>query len=286
MNALYPTLSQGNYRHIINYESQPATAFHKLAMNCLFFKQERALEKRQPGTSGLEMSAMGLECMGLSRGFGPETERKTAIKLLRTVFENSVNFFDTAEAYGSYVNEELIGEALEPFSDEVIIATKFCYSYDNNGKVFGLNSRPEHIRAAVEASLKRLRPKRIDLYYQHRLDPNVPIENEAGEIKDLIQQEKVKHFGMSEASAKNIRRAHPVQPVAALQSESSLWWREPEQKMFSTLEELGTGFVPFSPLGKGFLTGAIKVSTQFGDGDTRDKGATKAQIALYRYTKC
>ena len=262
------------------------------------------MNKRSLGKSGLEVSALGLGCMGLSYGYGPATEKNAAIKLIRAAFERGVTFFDTAEAYGPYLNEELVGEALEPFRKNVVIATKFGFKEGSPSK--GLDSRPERIREHTEAALKRLRTDVIDLLYQHRVDPNVPVEDVAGTVKDLIRQGKVKHFGMSEAGAESIRRAHAVQPVAALQSEYSLWWREPEKDILSTLEELGIGFVPFSPLGKGFLTGAISDKTEFDKSDFRNvvprfseesrkanqalvdalgriadqKKATKAQIAL------
>ncbi len=229
------------------------------------------MKKRLLGKSGLEVSALGLGCMGLSFGFGPATEKSEAIKLIRAAVERGVTFFDTAEVYGPYVNEELVGEALAPFRNQVVIATKFGFepNPDGSGKWTSLNSRPAHIKQVVEGSLKRLKTGVIDLLYQHRVDPNTPIEETAGAVKDLIQAGKVKHFGLSEAGAKNIRRAHAVQPVTALQSEYSLFWREPEQSVMPTLEELGIGFVPFSPLGKGFLTGKIDESTQFGSTDFR-----------------
>jgi aryl-alcohol dehydrogenase-like predicted oxidoreductase len=216
----------------------------------------------------LEVSALGLGCMGLSFGYGPATEKSAAIALIRAAFERGVTFFDTAEAYGPYLNEELVGEAVEPFRDKVVIATKF--GFKKGAPAEGLDSRPERIRDHTDAALKRLRTDAIDLLYQHRVDPEVPIEDVAGTVKDLIQQGKVKHFGMSEAGTDTIRRAHKVQPVAALQSEYSLWWREPEQEILPTLEELGIGFVPFSPLGKGFLTGAINKDTQFDKTDFRN----------------
>jgi len=228
------------------------------------------MQKRKLGKSNLEVSALGLGCMGLSYGYGPATEKQQAISLIRTAFERGVTFFDTAEAYGPYKNEELLGEALAPFRDQVVIATKFGFEFDANGGQSGMNSQPQHIREVAEASLKRLKTNVIDLFYQHRVDPNVPIEDVAGTMKDLIQQGKVKHFGLSEAGTQTIRRAHAVQPVAALQSEYSLWWREPEQEILPTLEELGIGFVPFSPLGKGFLTGAINESTSFDSTDFRN----------------
>jgi len=226
------------------------------------------MEKRILGKSGLEVSAMGLGCMGLSFGYGPATDIKDAIKLLRTAFERGITFFDTAEAYGPFKNEELLGEALAPFRDEVVIATKFGFEAGETAK--GMNSQPQNIRNVAEAALKRLRTDRIDLFYQHRVDPNVPIEDVAGTVKDLIAEGKVKHFGLSEAGVASIRKAHAVQPVAALQSEYSLWWREPEGEVIPTLEELGIGFVPFSPLGKGFLTGAINENTEFDKTDFRN----------------
>ena len=226
------------------------------------------MQKRELGNNGLEVSALGLGCMGLSYGYGPATEKQAGIKLIQTAFEHGVTFFDTAEAYGPYANEELLGEALEPFRNEVIIATKFGFK---DGKpASGLDSRPETIRAVTEAALKRLRTDVIDLLYQHRVDPNVPIEDVAGTVKELIKEGKVKHFGLSEAGAQSIRKAHAVQPVAALQSEYSLWWKEPELEILPTLEELGIGFVPFSPLGKGFLTGAINENTTFDKTDFRN----------------
>lgn len=262
------------------------------------------MQIRELGRSGLRVSALGLGCMGLSYGYGPATGRSEAIALLRAAVEQGVTFFDTAEAYGPFFNEELLGEALAPFRDQLVIATKFGFKGGHADA--GLDSRPERIRAVAEASLSRLKTDRIDLFYQHRVDPNVPIEDVAGTVKDLIAEGKVKHFGLSEAGVDAIRRAHAVQPVTALQSEYSLWWREPEQAVLPVLEELGIGFVPFSPLGKGFLTGAINVGTQFTADDFRnsvprfaaearqanqalvdrisaiaaDKGATPAQIAL------
>lgn len=226
------------------------------------------MQKRKLGNSGLEVSALGLGCMGLSFGYGTPTDKKDATHLIRKAFELGVTFFDTAEAYGPFVNEELLGEALEPFRKEVVIATKFGFK---EGKTaLGLDSRPENIRAVAEAALKRLRTDVIDLFYQHRVDPNVPIEDVAGTVKDLIKEGKVKHFGLSEAGAQTIRKAHAIQPVTALQSEYSLWWREPEKKIIPTLEELGIGLVPFSPLGKGFLTGKINVNTKFEKDDFRN----------------
>ena len=229
------------------------------------------MQKRILGKSGLEVSAMGLGCMGLSFGYGPATDTKQAIELIRAAVEQGVTFFDTAEVYGPYLNESLLGEALEPFRDRVVIATKFGFTFGNDNKQQILNSRPEHIRAAVEGSLSRLKTDVIDLLYQHRVDPEVPIEDVAGTVKDLIAEGKVKHFGLSVAGVQTIRRAHAVQPVTALQSEYSMWWREPEQEIMPLLEELGIGFVPFSPLGKGFLTGAINAQTIFGADDFRSK---------------
>jgi aryl-alcohol dehydrogenase-like predicted oxidoreductase len=229
------------------------------------------MEKRQLGKSGLEVSALGLGCMGLSFGLGPAVEKQTGINLIRAAAERGVTFFDTAEVYGPFTNEELVGEALAPYRKDVKIATKFGFKLDvTTGRQAGLDSRPEHIKEVAEASLKRLKTDVIDLFYQHRVDDQVPIEDVAGAVKELIQQGKVKHFGLSEAGANTIRRAHSVQPVAALQSEYSLWWREPEEEIIPTLEELGIGFVPFSPLGKGFLTGAISKDTQFDKADFRN----------------
>lgn len=226
------------------------------------------MKTRKLGNNGLEVSALGLGCMGLSFGYGPATDIQDAIKLIRTAFERGVTFFDTAEAYGPFANEELLGEALAPFRDEIVIATKF--GFEGGDSKAGLNSQSVHIKAFVEAALKRLKTDRIDLLYQHRVDPDVPIEEVAGTVKDLIQQGKVKHFGLSEAGAQTIRRAHAVQPVVALQSEYSLWWREPEAEIIPTLDELGIGFVPFSPLGKGFLTGKIDENTTFDSTDFRN----------------
>lgn len=262
------------------------------------------MQKRQLGNSGLEVSAIGLGCMGISFAYGPAMEKSAAIHLIHAAFERGVTFFDTAEAYGPFTNETLLGEALAPFRDQIVIATKF--GFKNGDVAQGLDSRPENIRAVAEASLKRLKTDRIDLFYQHRVDPNVPIEEVAGAVKELIVEGKVKHFGLSEAGVQSIRRAHAVQPVAALQSEYSLWWREPEQDILPVLEELGIGFVPFSPLGKGFLTGAINEQTTFAADDLRtivprfseenrkanaqlvellgqiaaSKGASRAQIAI------
>jgi aryl-alcohol dehydrogenase-like predicted oxidoreductase len=229
------------------------------------------MQKRKLGKSNLEVSALGLGCMGMSYGYGPAVGKQEGIALIRTAVERGVTFFDTAEVYGPFTNEELVGEALAPFRAKVAIATKFGFKIDpNTGKQAGLDSRPEHIKEVAEASLKRLKTEVIDLFYQHRVDPNVPIEDVAGAVKELIQQGKVKHFGLSEAGVKTIRRAHAVQPVAALQSEYSLWWREPEAEVIPTLEELGIGFVPFSPLGKGFLTGKISEDTKFDKNDFRN----------------
>jgi len=265
------------------------------------------MQTRELGRSGLKVSTLGLGCMGLSSGYGPAVDWQAGIALIRAAHERGVTLFDTAEFYGPYVNEELVGEALAPFRDEVVIATKFGFRIDPDTRTrTGLDSRPAHIRAVAEASLKRLKTDRIDLFYQHRVDPDIPIEDVAGTVKELIAEGKVKHFGLSEAGVRTIRRAHAVQPVTALQSEYSLWWREPEEEIFDVLEELGIGFVPFSPLGRGFLTGAIGASTTFGDGDVRAgvprfspearaanqslvevvrataqaKGATPAQVAL------
>jgi aryl-alcohol dehydrogenase-like predicted oxidoreductase len=230
------------------------------------------MEKRKLGTGGLEVSAIGFGCMGLSFAYGPPVEKQHGIAVIRAAAERGVTFFDTAEVYGPFANEELVGEALAPFRDQVAIATKFGFQFDADNKQQGLNSRPDHIKQVVEASLRRLRTDRIDLLYQHRVDPNVPIEDVAGAVRDLIQAGKVKHFGLSEAGVQTIRRAHAVQPVAALQSEYSLWWREPEEEIMPTLEALGIGFVPFSPLGKGFLTGAINATTAFESTDFRNIG--------------
>ena len=229
------------------------------------------MQKRTLGDEGLEVSAIGLGCMGLSYGYGPAVEKQQGISLIRSAFERGVTFFDTAEVYGPFTNEELLGEALAPVRDQVVIATKFGFDIDpKDGKQRGLDSRPEHIKQVAEASLKRLKTGVIDLFYQHRVDPNVPIEDVAGAVKDLIREGKVKHFGLSEPGVQTIRRAHAVQPVTAVQSEYSLWWREPEQEVLPTLEELGIGFVPFSPLGKGFLTGAINENTTFDSTDFRN----------------
>jgi len=225
------------------------------------------MNKRKLGNTGLEVSAMGLGCMGLTFAYGPATEKQEAIKLIRHAYELGINFFDTAEAYGPFKNEELLREALAPFRDKVVIATKF--GFENGDATKGVDSRPEHIREVAEASLKRLGTDRIDLFYQHRVDPNVPIEDVAGTIKDLVQEGKVLHWGLSEAGITTIRRAHAVLPVAAVQNEYSLWWRRPEEELIPVLEELGIGLVPFSPLGKGFLTGRFNKDSKFGDGDFR-----------------
>lgn len=266
------------------------------------------MQKRKLGTGGLETSAIGLGCMGMSFSYGEPKDKQEMIKLLHAAVEKGVTFFDTAEVYGPFTNEELVGEALAPFRGQIVLATKFGFNLNPDGSPGwqGLNSRPERLKQVADASLKRLRTDVIDLFYQHRVDPNVPIEDVAGAVKDLIQAGKVKHFGMSEAAASTIRRAHSVQPVAAVQSEYSLWWRKPEQEVLPTLEELGIGFVPYSPLGKGFLTGAMDENTSFGENDfrsrlprftpeamkankafvellgriARQKGATPAQIAL------
>ena len=264
------------------------------------------MKKRILGRSGLEVSAIGLGCMGLSFAYGPAMEKAQAVGLLRAAFDKGITFFDTAEVYGPYVNEEVLGEALAPIRDRVVIATKFGFEFDDKGGQNGVNSRPEHIRAVAEASRKRLKTDVIDLFYQHRVDPATPIEDVAGTVRDLIQEGKVKHFGLSEAGPQTIRRAHAVQPVTALQSEYSLWWREPEQQILPVLEELGIGFVPFSPLGRGFLAGTIDSKTSFAANDFRNvvprfsteardanqalvdmlgqiaeaKGVTRAQIAI------
>ena len=249
------------------------------------------MKKRKLGKGGLEVSALGLGCMGMSWSYGPPKERQAMISLLRAAVERGVTFFDTAEVYGPLTNEELVGEALAPFHGQVVIATKFGWAPapGDRERWSALNSRPEHIKQAVEGSLKRLKLDVIDLYYQHRVDPNVPIEDVAGAVKDLIREGKVKHFGLSEASAETIRRAHAVQPVTALQSEYSLWFRRPEQEIFPTLEELGIGFVPYSPLGKGFLTGKIASNTKFDSTDFRstlprfrpeNMDANQAMVAL------
>jgi aryl-alcohol dehydrogenase-like predicted oxidoreductase len=229
------------------------------------------MQKRKLGISKLEVSAIGLGCMGMSFGYGPPMDKQQGISLIRAAVQRGVTFFDTAEVYGAFTNEELVGEALEPFRGQVVIATKFGWKIDpSSRKSVGLDSRPEHIKEVAEGSLKRLRVDAIDLFYQHRVDPDVPIEDVAGAVKDLIRQGKVKHFGLSEAGAQTIRRAHAVQPVAAVQSEYSLWWRKPEEEVLPTCEELGIGFVPFSPLGKGFLTGKIDETTTFDSSDFRN----------------
>lgn len=238
------------------------------------------MQTRYLGKSGLEVSALGLGCMGLSFGYGPATDTRQAVELIRAAVERGVTLFDTAEVYGPYLNEEVVGEALKPLRDRVVIATKFGFTFGDDNKQQILNSRPEHIRQAVEGSLSRLKTDVIDLLYQHRVDPDVPIEDVAGTVKDLIAEGKVKHFGLSEAGVQTIRRAHAIQPVTALQSEYSMWWRQPEQEILPVLEELGIGFVPFSPLGKGFLTGAIKTGTTFGEDDFRSKVPRFAAEAL------
>jgi aryl-alcohol dehydrogenase-like predicted oxidoreductase len=246
------------------------------------------MEKRKLGESGLEVSALGLGCMGMSFSYGPVTDRQAMVSLLRTAVERGVTFFDTAEVYGPFKNEELVGEALSPFRGKVVIATKFGFKLDPNGgpQWVGLDSRPEHIRQVAEASLKRLRVDAIDLFYQHRVDPDVPIEDVAGTMKELIREGKVKHFGLSEAGVQTIRRAHAVQPVTAVQSEYSLWTRGPEAELLPVLEELGIGFVPYSPLGRGFLTGKINENTTFDSSDFRNNlprfapEARKANLAL------
>jgi len=227
------------------------------------------LEKRKLGSSGLEVSALGLGCMGMSYAYGPASDKIEMIKLIRSAIERGVTFFDTAEIYGPFTNEELVGEALAPYRDRVVIATKFGFNF-KDGKEAGLDSRPEHIKQAVEGSLKRLKIETIDLLYQHRVDPNVPIEEVAGAVKELIQEGKVRHWGLSEAGVETIRRAHKVQPLTAVQSEYSMWWRRPEVELLPTLEELGIGFVPFSPLGKGFLTGRFDKHSKFDSSDFRN----------------
>lgn len=228
------------------------------------------MQKRKLGNSNLEVSALGLGCMGMSFGYGPAGDRMEMISLIRSAVERGITFFDTAEVYGPFTNEELVGEALSPVRDQVVIATKFGFKIEPSGQRTGLDSRPEHIKQVAEASLKRLKIDAIDLFYQHRVDPEVPIEDVAGAVKDLIQEGKVKHFGLSEAGVKTIRRAHAVQPVTAVQSEYSLWTRGPEKEVLPTLEELGIGFVPYSPLGKGFLTGKINENTTFDSSDFRN----------------
>ena len=228
------------------------------------------MQKRKIGNSNLEVSALGLGCMGLSFGYGPAMDKQQAISLIRTAVERGITFFDSAEAYGPFKNEGLLGEALASFRAQMVIATKFGFKFGPSGEQLGTDSRPEHIKEVAEASLKRLKTDHIDLFYQHRVDPNVPIEDVAGAVKDLIQEGKVKHFGLSEAGMQTLRRAHAVQPATALQSEYSLWWRKPEQEVLPTCEELGIGFVPFSPLGKGFLTGKIDENTTFDKSDFRN----------------
>jgi len=227
------------------------------------------MQKRTLGKSNLEVSAIGLGCMGMSYGYGPASDKQEMIKLIRTAFDNGVTLFDTAEAYGPYENEKLVGEALAPIRDQVVIATKFGIYHDDDGNQI-LNSRPDQIRESVEGSLKRLDIDTIDLYYQHRVDPKVPVEDVAGTIQELIQEGKIRHFGMSEAGVKTIRKAHAIQPITAIQSEYSMWWRKPEEELLPALEELDIGFVPFSPLGKGFLTGEIDEDTSFSDNDFRN----------------
>ncbi len=250
------------------------------------------MKTRTLGRSGLDVSALGLGCMGMSFGFGPASDRTEMIGLLRKAVERGVTFFDTAEVYGPFVNEELVGEALEPLREHVVLATKFGFKGAPSGARWaGLDSRPAHIREVAEASLKRLRTDRLDLFYQHRVDPDVPIEDVAGAVKDLIREGKVRHFGLSEAGVRTIRRAHAVQPVAALQSEYSLWWREPETEILPALEELGIGFVPFSPLGRGFLSGKVDATSTFEPGDTRAvlprfaADALKANLAFVDWLK-
>jgi aryl-alcohol dehydrogenase-like predicted oxidoreductase len=228
------------------------------------------MQKRKLGKSNLEVSALGLGCMGMSYGYGPAADKQEMISLIRSAVERGITFFDTAEAYGPFTNEELVGEALAPFRGQVVIATKFGFKFGPKGEQVGMDSRPEHIKQVAEGSLKRLNVDAIDLFYQHRVDPDVPIEDVAGTVQDLIREGKVKHFGLSEAGVQTIRRAHAVQPVTALQSEYSLWWRAPEAEVLPTLEELGIGFVPFSPLGKGFLTGKINENTTFDNSDFRN----------------
>jgi aryl-alcohol dehydrogenase-like predicted oxidoreductase len=228
------------------------------------------MKKRKLGKSGLEVSAIGLGCMGMSFGYGPAKEKQEMISLLRKAVELGVTFFDTAEMYGPFTNEELVGEALAPFRERVVIATKFGFKISPKGEQIGLDSRPQHIKEVADASLKRLRTEMIDLFYQHRVDPDVPIEDVAGAVKDLIREGKVKHFGLSEPGVQTIRRAHAVQPVTAIQNEYSLWWRKPEEEVLPALEELGIGFVPFSPLGRGFLTGKLDENTTFDSSDLRN----------------
>ena len=249
----------------------PALGAQDISGTVSRYRERRlVMKKRRLGKSGLEISALGLGCMGMSYGYGPAKDRKEMIALIRAAVERGVTFFDTAEAYGPFINEELVGEALVPFRDRVVIATKFGFRFGPDGKQTGQDSRPEHIRQVAEASLKRLRIDAIDLFYQHRVDTNVPIEDVAGAVQELIREGKVKHFGLSEAGVKTIRRAHAVQPVTAVQSEYSLWWRRPEQEVLPALEELGIGFVPFSPLGRGFLTGKITEHTAFDKSDMRN----------------
>jgi aryl-alcohol dehydrogenase-like predicted oxidoreductase len=249
------------------------------------------MQTRTLGNDRLEVSALGLGCMGMSQSFGPRPPREEMITFLRAAVERGVTFFDTAEVYGPFHNEELVGEALEPVRDHVVLATKFGFAFDENGAQTGVTSRPEHIRAAVDGSLRRLRTDAIDLLYQHRVDPDVPIEEVAGTVKELIDTGKVRHFGLSEAGVETIRRAHAVQPVTALQSEYSLFWREPEEAILPVLAELGIGFVPFSPLGRGLLTGQVTATTQFGEGDIRaslprfEREALEANLVLVELIK-
>jgi aryl-alcohol dehydrogenase-like predicted oxidoreductase len=268
-----PVESGKNFIEIGKRARVPETmlVFALLWLKRNFAAQGETMQKRKLGKSNLEVSALGLGCMGMSFGYGPAGDKQEMISVIRAAVERGVTFFDTAEVYGPFTNEELVGEALAPFREKVAIATKFGFKFDpDTKKQAGLDSRPEHIKEVAEASLKRLKTDVIDLFYQHRVDPNVPIEDVAGAVKELIQQGKVKHFGLSEAGVQTIRRAHKVQPVTALQSEYSLFWREPEAEVIPTLEELGIGFVPFSPLGKGFLTGKITEDTKFDQGDFRN----------------
>src|SRR5215207_897225 len=256
------------------------------SMMLQLLSQGETMQKRKLGNSNLEVSAVGLGCMRMSHDENPIPDKQEMISFLHAAVERAVTFFDTAQIYGPFTNEELVGEALSPYRDQVVIATKFGFDFGPDGENRGLSSRPEHIKEAVEGSLKRLQVETIDLFYQHRVDPDVPIEEVAGAVKDLIQEGKVKHFGMSEAAAQTIRRAHAVQPVTAVQSEYSLWWRRPEEEVLPTLEELGIGFVPYSPLGKGFLTGKVDENTAFASGDIRSTiprfapEALKSNLAL------
>jgi aryl-alcohol dehydrogenase-like predicted oxidoreductase len=281
---IYPSSEKTLARLLFSQRSCTSTSFSDVQVNHQLQagNQRREIEmlKRTLGNSSLEVSALGLGCMGLSHGYGPATDTQQAISLIRSAVDRGVTFFDTAEVYGPYLNEQVVGEALAPVRDQVVIATKFGFTFGDDNKQQILNSRPEHIRVAVEGSLRRLKTDFIDLLYQHRVDPDVPIEEVAGVVKALIQEGKVKHFGLSEAGAQTIRRAHAVQPVTALQSEYSLWWREPEQEILPTLRELGIGFVPFSPLGKGFLTGAVAADASFGSDDFRSIVPRFSQTAL------